>query len=82
MKYSIVGSGSMIHVYFSELPNISRLVKSIESIKGVSVTTKTPVKNMLMVAREPYVTMRDIRIGIEYWLKSSGYEAEYVEAYT
>lgn len=82
MKYSIIGSGSSIFIFFSQPFDMEDLIKLIEKIAGVTAHVDSAFQNKLVINRDPYVTLRDIRQRVEYWLKSNCEEFEYVEAYS
>lgn len=82
MKYSIINNGDAIFVSFSKPINETSLIGSIRGIEGVFVKINTRKHNEIIIQREPYVTILDIRTSIEYWLTANCEEFEYVEAYS
>lgn len=83
MKYSIINKECKIYIFFSKPDIALRLIQSLESVDGVKWTGEQVAdENVLIISRQPYVTLLEIRTCVECCFKSNGYAFEYVEAYS
>jgi hypothetical protein len=88
MKYSVVTRHDTVIVYFSEksISTNKSLIDRLKEINGVEILhdymSPQSFEKSIFIRRQPYVTLNDIQVCIEYWLKSNVEEFEYVEAYS